>query len=374
MKNTSLHSGLLLPIILASLVGAGVSVISTVMTSRAIDNYAANLLEDRRFVAFFPQKAPAFPGTYTDALELLRNDATRSLAVILPASSDSALPSQWYDSTDAKGVGVVVSSDGWVLTTSAVFPETLSAKNVDVWVEKKRYVVERVTRDTTTDLVLLKLGNASGLPAVGFAPSEDVADGDMLFVFEDEDSFLPTVLENADEEILFGPQQAEAFRTSWKVQDTLASGLPILASTGELLGFTLGDGFALPLHHSRGFVQDVVRTGAPREAAFGAYVVDLSRVYNITNDLRQGRYSGALIMNAISGASALPSGSPALLAGIRPFDIVLDVDGDAVTETRSLAEILGEYDPGEVANVRVLRDGATVVIPVTLGDAKSLVY
>ena len=273
-----------------------------------------------------------------------------------------------------EGAGVVVSADGWGLFTSATYPKDSSAKTVDVWVDHKRYAIEREVRDASSPLVLIKLANASGLPAVSFGGSADEESGNMLFAGYAEDALEPIVLTFADETLQNGALPAETFATTWHLQKSLAPGTPLFSASGGLDGFALTNGDAFPLHHGRGFVQDVVRTGGVRSALLGAYVLDLARAYNVAPALSLNRRQGALIVSPGAGKSAIFEGGPAKKAGLLSGDIILDVDGEAVTYSRTLAEILAEYEPGEIANVRILRKGDTSVIPVTLGDSAQVVY
>ncbi len=362
-------------IALALVVGAGAGIVATVSTSRAIDDYAARLLDERKFSALAPSKLPTLPGTYEESLSRLRDSSQRALGIFMPVSTDSVLASAWLKESEAKGYGVVVSADGWLLTTSAVFTPSTEVGALEVWVESKRYAIDRVVRDTSTPLVLLKLKDASGLPTVGFAQSGEMKSGEMLFALSSSEiSLEPVALAHANHAVLFGALKAETFITDWSLSENLPPGTALFSGGGELAGFSLPGSRAFPLHHSSGFVADVVRTGSVRHPLLGAYVLDLSHSFNVSADLRQGRAAGALIIAPSSTVRAVVKGGPANKAGIVAGDIIVDVDGTALSEEKTLAEILAEYEPGEIANVKILRGGESTVIPVTLIDEKDLLY
>jgi S1-C subfamily serine protease len=374
MKNTDFQSRML-TILLAIIVGGGAGIVATVTTSRAIDDYAARLLDERKFSALAPIKLPTLPGTYEESLTKLRDSSSRSIGIFMPKSVDAFAQAAWLKESEQKGFGVVVSADGWLLTTTEAFPVALEEAKPDVWVNQERYVIEKTARDTTSPLVLLKLASASGLPAAGFADAKDMESGEALFALGAGDAELtPIALSNADHGIAFGSVKAESFITDWTLSEDIQSGTPLFSSSGELAGFSTGGGHAFPLHHSSGFVTDVVRTGSVRHPLLGAYVLDLSHVFNVSTDLRQGRNAGALVVPPVANGKAVIAGGPANKAGIVAGDIILDIDGDAVSSARSTAEILADYEPGEIANVRILRGGVSQVVPVTLGDEKDLLY
>ncbi len=78
----------------------------------------------------------------------------------------------------------------------------------------------------------------------------------------------------------------------------------------------------------------------------------------------QTQERGALIVEVIPG-------SPADKAGLRPGDLVTEVEGEAVTPTHPLADLILRHTPGERITLTIDRDGATQKVNVTLGNAAS---
>jgi S1-C subfamily serine protease len=364
---------LMLFTVLASLVvGACAGVVASVLTSNALEDYATALLGDRGFTALEPRKPNANPLDYAEALQRVRDTQSRSLAVITKTVADSSSPNQWIGPADAVGVGMVVSANGWVLTTS----DEISAQNTlaghEVWVRGVRYGLEEMVSDDLSPFVLLRLKDANGLTPVGFGASEDSRNGDMVFLLPDALGLLPTTIENSEMVILDGPQPAEVYATAWSLALEEETG-PVLSGTGDLLAFVAATGETVPLHHGVAFVQETLRSGGATHAALGAYVIDLFDVYNLDSDIRQGLSSGALVM-APSGRLAVPTQGPAGESGLLAQDIITAVDGEAITPNTSLAEVLSTYDPGQTARLSVLRAGAPIEVSVVLGDASALVY
>lgn len=361
--------------VLASLVvGACAGVVASVLTSTALEDYAAALLGDRGFTALEPRKPSVNPLDYDEAVRRVRETQGRSLAAITSKATDTASPDRWIGSADAQGLGVVVSANGWILTTDeeiAAFQNPVTS--ADVWVRGARYTVSEIVRDELTSYVLLKLVEANGLTPVGFGASEDSRNGDMVFVLPDAQGFVPTTIENSEFILLEGPQPAEVHVTGWKLSTATPETGPVLSTTGDMLAFSTTDNAVMPLHQGVAFVQETLRTGAATHAGLGAYLVDLSDVYNLDPDIRQGLNSGALVF-APAGRLAVPAQAPAGEAGLLARDIITAIDGEAVTPNTSVSEILATYDPGQTARLSVLRGGAPIEIPVVLGDASALVY
>lgn len=341
-------------ITLSLVLGGGAGVISSTMTSRAIESYAAQLLNDQKLISLIPRKSPALPGTFDEAMKRNREASLHSLAILLPASVPTATPAGWIFPDDTLKLGVPVTSDGWILTTASSFSTKAVAKDWDVYVDGRRFLIDRVVRDTHSSFVLIKLQNANSLSTVSFGKPEDVESGSTVIAWGGEEDIRPTLLEAADAEVKSGPQAAEVFTTTWRVGNTLPTGSPVFSADAELLGFVMSGEEVFPLHHSGEFVQDVLKTGSPKLAKLGVTVLDLSRAYNVSAAVSQGRREGALVISEVGELKAL--------------DIILDVDGRAVTHAETLAEILADYEPGEIANMHVLREGKTTELSVTLGE------
>ncbi len=361
--------------VLASLVvGAGAGVLASVITSTTLESYAAALLGDRGFTALEPRKPNLNPQDYAEAVAKVRETQSRSLAVIMKTVDDSSVPSKWVGPVEAVGVGVVVSANGWILTT---YDEISAGQNPfvsnQVWVRGERYGIENIVSDELSPFVLIKLGHASNLTPVGFGSSADVRSGDSLFVLNGALGLLPTTLEVVKHSLLSGPQPAEDYVDAWKLVLNGDYTGPMISASGDLLGFMTADGLATPLQHGLAFIQETLRANTVMHAALGAYVIDLSDVYNLDPDLRQGLSAGALVV-APSGRLPVPARGPAGEAGVLNHDIITAVDDAAITADTSLAELLATYDPGQTVRLNVLRGGALIELSVVLADASSLIY
>ena len=363
-------------LLLAIAAGAGAGIVAAVWTSRSLDDYAASLLAGRRLPQVSTQQPTPIPGTYEEALSRVRESARTGVAAVMPVSTDSFAAKSWLDDASVLGFGAIVSDDGWVAVDASVLDGVKnSLKDIEVWMNGKRYAVQTVVRDSQTSVAMLHT-SATGVSPLGFASTNGRHSGEMMFAVDALGGVLPTAVAQSDEEILSGAQHAETFTTDWELSDaSMVLSSPLLNAAGELAGFVrAGDAHALPLHQALHAIRSVVKTGSDAASAFGAYSIDLAHAYNIDADLRQNLRAGALIFSPDASIHATVRGGPAAEAGFASKDIILAVDGESITETTSLAEILALYDPGDVARCTVLRAGQTMTISVTLGDASVLVY
>lgn len=362
-------------ILLSLVVGAGAGIISSILTSRALDDYATSLLGARGFTPFEPRKPNTNPGNYDDVIERIREQENRSVVLITAKSTVSEAPVDWLTSEDIEGRGVVVGANGWILTSQdelAAFANPLT--QATVWVRHEPYVIAQVIEDSLTPLVLLRLSDATGMSAVAFANSEEMRSGDMVFLALGEGEVLATAIEDSEKVVSTAPQHAEVFPRSWAVPPSTLGNGPLFAASGALAAFKIGDREAVPMHHASAFVQEVIRLGAPAHALLGAYVVDIAHVINMDPALRQNQTTGALVIAPSAAVRAVPVTSPAGVAELAVGDIITEVNGEAITSTTSLAELLATYDPQQTARLSVVRGGTTIEISVIFGDESALVY
>lgn len=363
-------------LLLAVAAGAGAGIVAAIWTSRSLDDYAASLLAGRRLPQVSTQHPTPIPGTYEEALSRVRENARTGIAAVMPASTDSFAAKSWLADASALGYGAIVSDDGWVAVDASVIDGIKNPlTDIEVWMSGKRYAVQAVVLDTQTTIAMLHT-SATSVSPLGFASTNGAHSGEMMFAVDANAGVFPTAVIQSDKEILSGVQPAEIFTTDWELATASASfSSPLLNAAGELSGFVrAGNAHALPIHQALHAIRAVVKTGSDAASGFGAYSIDLARAYNVDADLRQNLRAGALIFSPDAAVHATVRGGPAAEAGFASKDIILAVDGESITESTSLAEILALYDPGDIARCTVLRSGQTITISVTLGDASELVY
>ena len=79
---------------------------------------------------------------------------------------------------------------------------------------------------------------------------------------------------------------------------------------------------------------------------------------------------GALIIRETLGGEAVVKGSAAAQAGLKEYDIILEVDGEKITEENPLAEILARKKIGDEIKMNVLREGKKITLKTKLEERK----
>lgn len=352
-------SPILKTIVIAALVGVASGVIGAAISDQYIISYLASLQPPPRTTVLSQEKPKPSPGSYDEAIGNARRTLMPAVVTFYPSSTDgSVVPSS------ALGAGVVVTSDGWVATTS----EALSGATRAV-VGTTVYTFSASVSDPLSDLAMVKLKEATGLPVIPFGSSAQVSSGDQAFVGVSASGIIPTAIVDADHWIARkASNSAQSFVTDFALADQVVTpGAPVVNENGELIAITMaltqgqaaGVG-AMPFDHLLNAVKSVIQSGKVVRASFGASITDIALVHE-GDALTHGLQRGALV-------DALTSGGPAALAGIQKGDIITRL-GDVTLDNRtSLSDVLADYKPGDSVPVVVQRAGAEQTFTVQLGS------
>jgi serine protease Do len=155
------------------------------------------------------------------------------------------------------------------------------------------------------------------------------------------------------------------------------SGGPLVNLNGEVIGMNTAIasdaeniGFAIPINDIKGLISQVLKSGTFSRPFLGVRYFSLTPAVakEYALPVSQGAY---LAPSGISGSSPVVPGSPAERAGLQAGDIVTEVNGKSVDYKHSLTTLLNHYQPGDEVTLRVLRDGKTISVHVTLGTSPS---
>lgn len=254
------------------------------------------------------------------------------------------------------GSGFVVEADGLVVTNHHVIAD---ARSVQVRLSDGRsFAAQVVGSDPATDLALLRLEGAEGLPTVVLGGSDTLEVGDWVVAMGN-----PMGLDHsATVGIISGKGRGSLglYRDSYidflQTDADIApgsSGGPLFNLRGEVVGIntavgaSLQPGFAIPIDQAKRIIEQLRDGGEVVRGWLGA-----------------GNQAGAKGPGAAIGS--VYEGTPAARAGLRPGDVIEALDGEPVRDFEDLRARVGDKRPGEVVKLTVRRDGSTIELDATL--------
>jgi serine protease Do len=271
----------------------------------------------------------------------------------------------------ALGSGVIVSPEGYILTNNHVVDH---ASEVTVTLSDKREFKARVIgTDPRTDIAVLKI-DGSNFPSLTLADSSKVEVGDIVLAVGDPFGVGQTVtagIVSATGRSLNGAiEQVEDFIQTDAPINPGNSGGALVDDEGHLIGINTailagnsggnqGIGFAVPINLARHDLDSILAHGKVERGYLGILPQDVTP--SMAKALGVHETSGALVGDVTAN-------SPASKAGLMKGDIILAVNGETVSDANQLRLKVGTLDPGTRVNMKVLRDGRTQEMAVTLGD------
>ena len=270
------------------------------------------------------------------------------------------------------GSGVIVSPEGYVLTNNHVID---GATDVKVTLSDKRELKATIVgTDPKTDVAVLKL-EGSNFPAITLGDSSKVQIGDYSLAIGDPFGVGQTVtmgIVSAKGRGNLGIEDYEDFLQTDAPINPGNSGGALINDRGELIGINTailshgggggneGIGFAIPVNLAKGVMNQILDHGKVTRGYLGIIVQPITPA--MAKALGRGDQSkGALV------GDVTPN-SPAAAGGVERGDIILELNGQPVADSRELRNTIAMMLPGETAKLTVSRNGSTRNLSVKLGE------
>ena len=283
------------------------------------------------------------------------------------------------------GSGFIIRSNGLIITNKHVVSDA-DAEYTVVTNDGKRYPAIVLAKDQFLDIALLKI-ETKNLPVLTLGNSDNLEIGQTVVAIGNTlGQFQNTVTSGIVSGIkrhvvvgdgLGGSEVIEAAIQTDAPINPGNSGGPLLNLQGEVVGINtavnLGSqsvGFALPINSIKTIVGSVEKYGHIVRPWLGVRYILLNKAMAEKNNLSLDY--GALLLRGEQDADvAVVSGSPADKVGIVENDIILEVNGQKVSEDNSLGTIVNRYQVGQEITLKVWHKGEIKSIKIKLEEAIS---
>ena len=264
------------------------------------------------------------------------------------------------------GSGIVITTDGYILTNFHVVEGAVRNGLKVVLNDKREYDAKLVGRDPSTDLAVIKI-NAENLEAITIGNSDTVDVGEWVLAIGNPFRLRSTVTAgivsalSRDVQIINDRMRIESFIQTDAAINKGNSGGALVNTSGQLIGVNTaiasqsgayqGYGFAVPSNLALKVATDLIEFGEVRRALLGVTIgaVDFERASEIG-------------LNEVKGVEILSvsSDGAAALSGVRAGDVVLEVNGNTVNESNELQEKVAVLRPGDLVKLLIWRRGEVI--------------
>ena len=271
--------------------------------------------------------------------------------------------------TASLGSGVIVSSDGYILTNNHVIK---NADEIKVLLSDKRELKGKIIgSDPKTDIAVIKI-EAADLPQVTWGDSDILKVGEIVLAIGNPYGLNQTVtmgIVSAVERVNMGIADYVDFIQTDAAINPGNSGGALVNAGGELVGINTaifstsggyqGIGFAIPSNMAKNVMESLITKGKVVRGWLGVSIQPISPELALQFQLENEE--GSLVGDVIEG-------SPAQKGGIMRGDVIIGINGEKVTEPHDLRNKIANTLPGEAVVINVIRDGRNIILSVTLTE------
>jgi serine protease Do len=271
------------------------------------------------------------------------------------------------------GCGVILSSDGYIVTNNHVVDN--STKLQVTLPDGRRVTGKIVGKDAKTDLALIKV-DADHLNALPLGHDKDIEVGEWVLAIgspfgEALNHTVTSGIISAKGRSNVGIADYEDFLQTDAAINPGNSGGALVDLDGDLIGIntailsssgaSAGIGFAIPVDMVRQITDQLKSQGHVVRGWLGVSIQALTP--EMKKSLNLEKYDGAVV-------SDVQKGSPAAEAGFKSYDVITSVNGKTIRDNTQLRDEIAALRPGSKAEIGIVRDGKEKTISLTIGELK----
>ena len=266
-----------------------------------------------------------------------------------------------YGQSMGAGSGVIISSDGYIVTNNHVVE---NASSIEVVLNDNRsFEAEVIGTDESTDLAVIQV-NQDNLPTINYGNSESINIGEWVLAIGNPYEFRSTVTagivsaKGRNINILGGGSSIESFIQTDAAVNPGNSGGALVNLNGDLIGINTaiaspsgafaGYSFAVPVTLVKKVVNDLVEYGEVQRALLNIQIVDVNA--QVADQFDLDILKGVYVSRVIDGGAAD-------IAGLESGDVIVAIDGKVVNNVAQLQESVAVNRPGDRIQVKFIRDG-----------------
>ena len=304
-----------------------------------------------------------------------------SIVAISVEYSVSSIFNRTQRTSSAKGSGIIISEDGYILTNNHVINSASSSNNsfyeiskankvtVKLYNDDTEYKGEIIGTDSQTDLAVIKI-DKTDLTAAELGDSSSVQVGEFTMAIGSplglDNSVTAGIVSAVNREVSDEDgNKYVAIQTDAAINSGNSGGA-LVNSKGQVIGVNTlklsgtgveGVGFAIPINSTKNIYEQLIQYSKVKRPYIGITGYDLDEETAKQNNLVIGIY-----------VKSVDDFSAAEKAGIKIGDVIIEAEGKKITKMDELNEIKTEKQIGDTIKLKVSRDGKEKSVTVTLQE------
>ena len=338
------------------------SILKTVLNSDIVSNQEP---QSRNFIVRNPDFTVAAEKTINSVVHVKNTAKTKN--------SNSIIDFFYGNSNDrttvGTGSGVIVSSDGYIITNNHVIE---NATEIEITTnDNKSYDAELIGTDKNSDIAVLKINGESRFPYIRFADSDQTKIGEWVLAVGNPFNLTSTVtagiISAKSRDLNDYDSKNQSFIQTDAAVNSGNSGGALVNINGDLIGINtaiqstnagfIGYSFAVPSNIARKIYEDILEFGDVQKGLLG--VTGQSLNAQNSNELGIDITEGFYINDTDPNMGAH-------LAGIRKGDIIQQIDNVRINKFADLSGYLNSKRPGDKLNVKIFRENKSLNVAVKL--------
>ena len=338
------------------------NVLKTVLSSEILNN---QLPQNRNIIVRNPDFTIAAEKTINSVVHV-KNTAK--------AKNSNSLWDLFYGNSDDRttigtGSGVIVSSDGYIITNNHVIE---NATQIEVTTnDNKSFDAELIGTDQNSDIAVLKIKGESRFPYIRFADSDQTKIGEWVLAVGNPFNLTSTVtagiISAKSRDLNDYDSKNQSFIQTDAAVNSGNSGGALVNINGDLIGINtaiqstnagfIGYSFAVPSNIARKIYEDILEFGDVQRGLLG-----------VTGQSLNSQNSNELGIDVTEGfyINGTDPNMGAHIAGIRKGDIIQQIDNVKINKFADLSGYLNSKRPGDKLNVKIFRNNKSLSIGVKL--------
>ena len=270
-----------------------------------------------------------------------------------------------------QGSGFIIDNDGTILTNYHVVDG--AQKIVVTLADGKSHNAKVIGKDQKSDIAVIKIDAGHALPAANLGDSDRLEVGEWVMAignpFGLDHSVTSGIVSAKGRNIGAGPYD-NFIQTDASINPGNSGG-PLINLRGEVVGINtaifsqsggnIGIGFAIPANSVKELLPQLRDKGKVVRGFIGTSVQKVTTEIAESMGLKQAR--GALVADVIKGG-------PAERAGLKSGDIIIEFDRKEIKDSSDLPIQVARVAPGMSVQIKILRDGKEMTLPLTVGEMK----